>query len=73
VPFDGYSLGDDGESLEKICSHHFCKLGLQLVMGTGRQQLKTIRAIAKTTAVMSLSRDQSKCQINAGIKWMIRG
>ena len=68
VPFDGLCLGDDGESLEKIRSHHFSELGLQFVMGTGRRRMKTIRAIAKTTAVMPLSRDQSKCQRNAGIK-----
>ena len=52
VPFDGLCLDDDEESLEKICSHHFCELGLQFVMGIGRRQMKTIRATTKTTVVI---------------------
>ena len=37
VPFDGLCLVDDGDSLKKICSQHVCTLGLQFVMGTGKQ------------------------------------
>ena len=58
MPFDGLCLVDDGDSLKKICAHHVCTLGLQFVMGTGRQQMKAIRETIKTTVMISSSRSK---------------
>jgi len=58
VPFDGLCLIDDGDSLKKICSHHVCTLGLQFVMGTGRQQMKAIHETTKTTVMIPSSRSK---------------
>ena len=60
VPFDGSLFDDDGESLERIRSHHFYSLGLQFVMGIGKFRMNTIQQIAKTTSMMHLSRRHGK-------------
>jgi hypothetical protein len=59
MPFDGLCLDVDGDSLKKIC---FCALGLQFVMGTGRQQMKAIRETAKTTAMIPSSHSHDASQ-----------
>ena len=60
MPFDGLILEDKEESIERICSHHFCSLGLQLVMNIGRWQMRTIQQTAKTHVMMPLSKSHGK-------------